>query len=105
MGAHRTGAEPVGGGVGRLLQRGWCLDGDRPGDPPSGDPSHLSSRGRRGRCADSIHRRHTTLTQEDMVDNDRLAGATVLVTGGASGLGAAVVTAVAAAGGKPVVLD
>jgi NAD(P)-dependent dehydrogenase (short-subunit alcohol dehydrogenase family) len=45
------------------------------------------------------------LTQEDMVDNDRLAGATVLVTGGASGLGAAVVTAVAAAGGKPVVLD
>src|SRR3569832_1035528 len=40
-----------------------------------------------------------------MVDNERLAGATVLVTGGASGLGAAVVTAVAAAGGKPVVLD
>jgi NAD(P)-dependent dehydrogenase (short-subunit alcohol dehydrogenase family) len=30
---------------------------------------------------------------------------TVLVTGGASGLGAAVVTAVAAAGGRPVVLD
>ncbi|OKI45066.1 SDR family oxidoreductase [Micromonospora sp. CB01531] len=33
------------------------------------------------------------------------AGPTVLVTGGASGLGAAVVTAVARAGGRPLVLD
>ncbi|WP_204000088.1 SDR family oxidoreductase [Micromonospora lutea] len=33
------------------------------------------------------------------------AGRTVLVTGGSSGLGAAVVTAVAAAGGRPLVLD
>ncbi|MFG3709281.1 SDR family NAD(P)-dependent oxidoreductase, partial [Micromonospora sp. NPDC047670] len=33
------------------------------------------------------------------------AGQTVLVTGGSSGLGAAVVTAVAKAGGRPVVLD
>ncbi|MDG4801663.1 SDR family oxidoreductase [Micromonospora sp. WMMD980] len=33
------------------------------------------------------------------------AGPTVLVTGGSSGLGAAVVTAVAAAGGRPLVLD
>ncbi|MEU4568766.1 SDR family oxidoreductase [Micromonospora sp. NPDC023956] len=32
-------------------------------------------------------------------------GSTVLITGGASGLGAAVVTAVARAGGRPVVLD
>ncbi|MER7461256.1 SDR family oxidoreductase [Micromonospora sp. NPDC126480] len=33
------------------------------------------------------------------------AGSTVLVTGGSSGLGAAVVTAVAVAGGRPLVLD
>ncbi|SCL30043.1 SDR family oxidoreductase [Micromonospora inyonensis] len=33
------------------------------------------------------------------------SGSTVLITGGASGLGAAVVTAVARAGGRPVVLD
>ncbi|MGW4502954.1 short-chain dehydrogenase, partial [Micromonospora sp. NPDC004336] len=33
------------------------------------------------------------------------AGQTVLVTGGASGLGAAVVAAVARAGGRPLVLD
>lgn len=33
------------------------------------------------------------------------AGSTVLVTGGSSGLGAAVVTAVAGAGGRPLVLD
>ncbi|SCL31129.1 Short-chain dehydrogenase [Micromonospora pallida] len=33
------------------------------------------------------------------------AGSTVLITGGASGLGAAVVTAVARAGARPVVLD
>ncbi|MFG1952869.1 SDR family oxidoreductase [Micromonospora sp. NPDC048830] len=33
------------------------------------------------------------------------AGSTVLVTGGSSGLGAAVVTAVARAGGRPLVLD
>lgn len=33
------------------------------------------------------------------------AGPTVLVTGGASGLGAAVVAAVAASGGRPIVLD
>jgi NAD(P)-dependent dehydrogenase (short-subunit alcohol dehydrogenase family) len=35
----------------------------------------------------------------------RGAGSTVLVTGGSSGLGAAVVAAVARAGGRPVVLD
>jgi NAD(P)-dependent dehydrogenase (short-subunit alcohol dehydrogenase family) len=39
------------------------------------------------------------------VNSERLEGARVLVTGGASGLGAAVVAKLAAAGAKPVVLD
>ncbi|MBO4209603.1 SDR family oxidoreductase [Micromonospora echinofusca] len=37
--------------------------------------------------------------------NGQLTGRSVLVTGGSSGLGAAVVTAVAKAGGRPLVLD
>ncbi|GAA2699836.1 SDR family oxidoreductase [Micromonospora olivasterospora] len=40
-----------------------------------------------------------------MTDDLPGAGPTVLVTGGSSGLGAAVVTAVARAGGRPLVLD
>ena len=40
------------------------------------------------------------------MSNDTIgAGPAVLVTGGSSGLGAAVVTAVAKAGGRPYVID